>query len=30
MNTHMKPLDHDEHLKLDGDVPFVRSVPYGI
>lgn len=26
----MKPFDHDELLKLDGDVPFVRSVPYGI
>lgn len=30
MNMHMKPFDHDELLKLDGDVPFVRSVPYGI
>ena len=30
MNLHMKPFDHDELLKLDGDVPFVRSVPYGI
>ena len=29
MNMHMKPFDHDELLKLDGDVPFVRSVPYG-
>ena len=26
----MKPFDHDELLKLDGDVPFVRSVSYGI
>lgn len=30
MNMHMKPFDHDELLKLDGDVPFVRSVPYSI
>lgn len=30
MNMRMKPFDHDELLKLDGDVPFVRSVPYGI
>lgn len=30
MNMHMKPFDHDEPLKLDGYVPFVRSVPYGI
>lgn len=30
MNMHMKPFDYDELLKLDGDVPFVRSVPYGI
>lgn len=30
MSLHMKPFDHDELLKLDGDVPFVRSVPYGI
>ena len=30
MNMHMKPFDHDELLKLDGHVPFVRSVPYGI
>ena len=30
MSMHMKPFDHDELLKLDGDVPFVRSVPYGI
>lgn len=30
MNMHMKPFDHDELLKLDGDVPFVCSVPYGI
>lgn len=30
MNMHMKPFDHDELLKLDGDVPFVRPVPYGI
>ena len=30
MNMHMKPFDHDELLKLDGDVPFVRFVPYGI
>ena len=30
MNMHMKPFDHDELLKLDGGVPFVRSVPYGI
>ena len=30
MNMHMKPFDHDELLKLDGDVPLVRSVPYGI
>ena len=30
MNMRMKPFDHDEMLKLDGDVPFVRSVPYGI
>lgn len=29
MNMRMKPFDHDELLKLDGDVPFVRSVPYG-
>ena len=27
MNMHMKPFDHDELLKLDGDV---RFVPYGI
>lgn len=26
----MKPFDHDELLKLDGDVPLIRSVPYGI
>ena len=30
MNMHMKPFDHDELLKLDGDVRFVCSVPYGI
>ena len=30
MNMRMKPFDHDELLKLDGDAPFVRSVPYGI
>ncbi len=30
MSMRMKPFDHDELLKLDGDVPFVRSVPYGI
>ena len=30
MSLHMKPFDHDELLKLDGNVPFVRSVPYGI
>ena len=30
MNMHMKPFGHDELIKLDGDVPFVRSVPYGI
>lgn len=30
MSLHVKPFDHDELLKLDGDVPFVRSVPYGI
>ena len=30
MNMHTKPFDHDELLKLDGDVPFFRSVPYGI
>lgn len=30
MSLHMKPFDHDELLKLDGDVPFVRSVPYDI
>ena len=30
MNMHMKPFDHDELLKLDGDVPFVRPVPYDI
>ena len=30
MSLHMKPFDHDELLKLDGDVPFVRSVSYGI
>lgn len=30
MNMRMKPFGHDELLKLDGDVPFVRSVPYGI
>lgn len=30
MSMHMKPFDHDELLKLDGGVPFVRSVPYGI
>ena len=30
MSLHMKPFDHDELLKLDGDVPLIRSVPYGI
>ena len=30
MSMRMKPFDHDELLKLDGDVLFVRSVPYGI
>ena len=30
MSMRMKPFDHDELLKLDGDVPFVRSAPYGI
>ena len=30
MSMRMKPFDHDELLKLDGDVPIVRSVPYGI
>lgn len=30
MSLHVKPFDHDELLKLDGDVPLVRSVPYGI
>lgn len=30
MSMHMKPFDHDELLKLDGDVPFARSVSYGI
>ena len=30
MNMHMKPFDHDELFKLDGDVPLFRSVPYGI
>lgn len=30
MNMHTKPFDHDELLKLDGDVPFFRSVPYVI
>ena len=30
MNMRMKPFGHDELLKLDCDVPFVRSVPYGI
>lgn len=30
MNLHMKPFDHDELLKLDGDVPLIRSVPYGV
>lgn len=30
MSLHMKPFDHDELLKLDGDVPLFRSVPYGI
>ena len=30
MSLHVKPFDHDELLKLDGDVPFVRSVPYDI
>lgn len=30
MSLHVKPFDHDELLKLDGDVPLIRSVPYGI
>lgn len=30
MSAHLKPFDHDELLKLDGDVPILRSVPYGI
>lgn len=30
MNMRMKPFDHDELPKLDGDVPFVRFAPYGI
>ena len=30
MNMRMKPFGHDELLKLDGDVPFVRLAPYGI
>lgn len=30
MSMHMKPFDHDELLKLDGDVPFVRFAPYAI
>ncbi len=30
MSAHLKPFDHDELLKLDGDVPFIRSIPYGV
>lgn len=30
MSLHVKPFDHDELLKLDGAVPLIRSVPYGI
>lgn len=30
MSLHVKPFDHDELLKLDGDVLLIRSVPYGI
>ncbi|WP_449316561.1 uracil-xanthine permease family protein [Rubneribacter sp.] len=26
----MKPFNHEELTKLDGDVPFLRAVPYGI
>lgn len=30
MSAHLKPFDHNELLKLDGDVPFIRSIPYGV
>ena len=30
MSAHLKPFDHEELLKLDGDVPFIRSIPYGV
>ena len=30
MSARLKPFDHNELLKLDGDVPFIRSIPYGV
>ncbi len=30
MSIQLKPFDHDQLLRLDGDVPIVRAIPYGV